>query len=116
MDSCIECNHETHEPDDCFSCDEMAQHGEHAPCASVDREPLPDPVRPQTIEAISAAIEALEALATEISRETGLEHFKAYHLASLEGDRNGWLGGPHLIDALHEIVEEQSRVAEASVR
>lgn len=63
--------------------------------------------REAALELVDELIECLEATARALTAASdslpGWNRFAAYHLADLEGAEGGWLGGPHLIDALRDM-------------
>lgn len=59
-------------------------------------------------EMLEEAVEAFDTFVDAV-RASGLAedpHFRAYHLASLEGESGGWLGGRYLVDALRDALDE----------
>lgn len=58
-------------------------------------------------EQLEEAVEALETLVAAVQASGLAEdpNFRAYHLAQLEGESGGWLGGPYLGDVLRSALD-----------
>lgn len=77
---------------------------------------LTDQQREELLDAAEALQTAAEEFAQAIRRAGErdsdvlvIRRFASYHLADLEGEGHGWLGGPHLIDELRSLQESGFR-------
>lgn len=102
----------------CSTCNPEANAAELQTITDELVERIRDDEREARLDAISDAIDHLEA-ATTLLRDAGVldePAFRAYHAATFEGREGGWLGGPFLIDALRDLLLDESDDDESEVQ